>query len=163
MTGGTTKLPPICSPSVPTRRISEYRTYLNSTNVPLFHRHIHLAQIPQHKIHQRLILLLAQPPHKALTRKLLPEPIRRQAILGEAEVKHARYIEPLAFGTLGYELLLLFFEVGAADETDGALCDAGQRGWRAFRGRRRDERGLRCRRRRRGRGFWGGGGRRRGG
>ena len=88
---------------------------------PPLHRHIHLAQVLQHKVHQRLILLLAQPPHKALTRELFPESIRCQSILGEAKVKKARHVEPFALGALRHELLLLFLEVRAADEADGAF------------------------------------------
>jgi hypothetical protein len=102
---------------------SEYhgKHYLPQTDIPKLDksppldRTLHIRQISQHIIHQLLIPFLAQPPHKALARQLLAEPIRREAVLGKAEVEQRRD------GDGGRaELFLLFDEVGATDEANSA-------------------------------------------
>ena len=83
-------------------------------------RTLDVCQIPEHEIDQLLILLFAEPADKVLARELFAEPVRRQPVLGKAEV------EQRSDGQLGRaELLLLLSQIGAADEANGAFVAQG--------------------------------------
>lgn len=79
-------------------------------------RQLHARNVPQTKVHKRLVAVLAEPLDEAARRQRLAEAERGQAVLGEAEVEHR------GDGRRGgAELLLLLDKVGAADEADCAL------------------------------------------
>ena len=83
---------------------------------PSFDRTIYIGQILQHEIDQLLVSLFAQPTDETLARELLPEPVRREAVFGEAEIKERRD------GDLpGAELLLLLDQIGTADSANGTF------------------------------------------
>ena len=67
-------------------------------------------------LHKRLVPVLADPLDEAGTRELLAQPVRREAVLGEAKVEQGGYVD-----AADAQLLLLLYEVGAADEADGDL------------------------------------------
>lgn len=91
---------------------------------------IQISNVMQNKLDEFLVSLLADPLDEAVGRQLLAQLEGRQAILGEAEVEQ---------GGDGYtggfaDLLLLLFEVGAADEADGAFLAEGGEGGQDFGG-----------------------------
>ncbi len=71
----------------------------------------------QHELDKLLVPVLADVLDEAVGRKLLAEPVRRQAVLGKGKVEERH---DGSAGRLA-DLLLLLNEVGAADEADGAL------------------------------------------
>jgi hypothetical protein len=87
---------------------------------PPLDRDIKLTDIPQAKIDQLLVLLLAQPPNETRARQLLAQSVCSQAVLSEAEIEERGH----GYGGRA-ELFLLLDEVGAADEADGAFVAEG--------------------------------------
>lgn len=75
----------------------------------------------QAEVDELLVPVLADPADEAVGGERLAELVRRQPVLGEAEVEEG------GDGGAGglAELLFLLDEVGAADEADGALLAEG--------------------------------------
>ena len=74
------------------------------------------------KIGQLLIFRLTQPADEALTRELLPQPVRCKTVLCEAKVKQS---SDEYRGRA--ELFLLFSQIGATDETNSAfMAESGE-------------------------------------
>lgn len=112
-------------------RIPPHRTNINHPipelhkRAPL-HRQLQIRDIMQDELDQLLVLLLADPRDEGLRREFLAQLVGREAVLREAEVEHGCDGD---VGAEGAELLLLFGEVGAADEADGAfLAEGGEEG-----------------------------------
>jgi hypothetical protein len=80
----------------------------------------------QDEVDEMLVLVLADPLDEAVGGELLAELVRRQAVLGEAEVEEGCDGDVAGRST---DLLLLLVEVGAANEADGTfLAERRQEG-----------------------------------
>lgn len=87
---------------------------------------VEVRHVVQDEVDELLVLVLADPLDEAVGRQRLAQLVRRQAVLGEAEVEERR--DGHVACRLA-DLLLLLVEVGAADEADGAfLPEGGERG-----------------------------------
>ena len=118
-------IPPSSCPSSPSRNVKYGNVHIPKLHKrPPLHRYLQRSDIPQHKIHQSLVFFLAQPGDEIRAREGFSQPVGRQPVLGEAEVEEGCY------GERGRaELFLLFNEVGAADEADGAfVAEGGEEG-----------------------------------
>lgn len=81
------------------------------------HRDVQVGNVVKAEVCELLVLVLADPLDEAVAGHGLAELVGRQAILGEAEVEEGGDGDASGLA----QLLLLLDEVGAADETDGAL------------------------------------------
>ena len=83
-------------------------------------RTVNIRNVLQTEIDQLLVFFLTQPSNEALARQLLPQSIRRQAVLRKAEVEKTddRY------GGRS-KLFLLFDKVGATNEAYSAFMTKG--------------------------------------
>lgn len=82
---------------------------------------VQISDVVQAEVDELLVLRLADPADEAVGREGLAQLVRREAVLGEAEVEEG------GDGDAGglADLFLLLDEVGAADEADGALLAEG--------------------------------------
>ena len=84
---------------------------------------VEVGDVVQDELDQLLVLVLADPLDEAVGLELLTELDGCEAVLGEAEVEEGRHIH----AGRGADLFLLFDQVAAADEADGAfLAEAGE-------------------------------------
>lgn len=91
---------------------------------------VEVGDVVQAEVGQLLPPVLAQPLDEAVGGQLLAELVRREAVLGEAEVEERGDGDARGLA----ELLLLLGQVGAADEADGALLAEGRQHGEGFRG-----------------------------
>lgn len=77
---------------------------------------VEVGDVPQAEVDELLVGLLADVLDEAVGGQGLAQLVGRQAVLGEAPVEERDDVD-----LVGAQLLLLLDEVGAADETDGAL------------------------------------------
>lgn len=129
-------LPHLMLPIVLIKRIPLLHTRIpaDGTNIhhpiPKLHkraplnRQVQIRHIMQHKPHKLLVLVLAQPLYEAVTCEGYAEFIGCEPVFAETEVEHGGDGDGG-----GAELLLLFGEVGAADESDGYfVAEGGEEG-----------------------------------
>lgn len=82
---------------------------------PLY-RDIHIREIMQDEVYERLVLVLAHELDEALARELLSQPVRRQAVLGECKVEILGRVE-----ACDGQLLRDLGEIGATYTADHDL------------------------------------------
>lgn len=88
------------------------------------HGTVDLAHVPQAEVHELLVLVLAQPGDEAVPRQRLAQSVGGEAVFRKGEVEEGGHVD----GGRA-ELFLLFDEVGAADEADGAfVAEGGEEG-----------------------------------
>lgn len=83
-------------------------------------RDVQISHVVQNEAHQLLVVVLANPLDEAVRCEGNAHADGRETVLGKAEVE-----EGCDGDGRGAELLLLFGEVGAADETDGDFVAEG--------------------------------------
>ena len=91
---------------------------------PPLDRNIQVGHVPEHEIHKLFVFFLAEPADEAGAGEGLAETVGYESVFGKTEIEEGGY------GDVGCaELFLLFYEVGAADEADGALvAELGEEG-----------------------------------